>query len=258
MKEIDILKKSLRDFFTPYMLKVALIPLLITMFVLFLLFFTTASFTFSSLQDLALASQNESGVVVSENAPFYEVWFIYFLVFLFKYSITSWIAGFLFVTVGTIFVFHLSLILTLIIIGFLTPLIVKYLHKKDYSNLTLNPFGTLSNALFNFLKAFFMMILLYILLVPLYFIPLINIVAFYLPLYYFFHKMLNFDVASTILSKDEFDKIYKTDSFAFRFRTLGLYFLSTIPFITLFVAVFFVIYLSHAYFIKLEELKNEL
>ena len=257
MKELEILQKSLKDFFTPYMLKMALIPLLITMLVLYLLFFMGASFTFSSLEELALASQNENGIIVDERAAFYEVWLIYILVFLFKYSVTSWLAATLFVTIGTIFVFHLSLFLTLIVIGFLTPLIVKYLHKNYYFDIELKPFGTLTLALFNFFKALLVMILLYIVFIPFYFIPLINIVALYLPLYYFFHKMLNFDVASTILSKDEYKEIYKKDSFSFKLRTFALYLLSTIPFIALFVAVFFVIYLSHSYFIKLKEFKNE-
>ena len=101
-----------------------------------------------------------------------------------------------------------------------------------------------------------MMILLYILFIPLYFIPLINFIALYLPLYYFFHKMLNYDVSSTILSKEEYEKIYSKSSSAFRVRTLLLYFISTIPFVTLFVSIFYIIFLSHAYFIELEKLKK--
>ncbi|OCL89946.1 EI24 domain-containing protein [Arcobacter porcinus] len=256
MNEIELISRSIKDFFSSPMLKIALVPLILTMLILYIMFFTFAGFGIESLKFIAENAQSNGEIIIDETLPFYTVWFTYFLVFIFKYSITAWIAGFLFYTVGTIFVFHISIVFTLLIIGFLTPLIVGNLHKKYYSHLELKAFGNIFNATTTTLKAIFVMLFLYILFIPLYFIPLINLLAFYLPLYYFFHKLLNFDVASTILSKDEYEKIYTKNSGYFRLRTLGLYFISTIPFITLFVAVFYVIYLSHTYFIKLEELRK--
>lgn len=256
MNEIEILQRSIRDFFSSKMLKLALIPLFITMLILYMLFFGVASVGIETLKTVAETSQAGGEVVIDENAPFYFVWLTYFIVFLFKYSITSWIAGFLFYSVGAIFVFHLSIVITLVIIGFLTPFVVKYLNETSYKNLNLKPYGTILGAFWVFLKAFFMMILLYILFIPLYFIPLINFIALYLPLYYFFHKMLNYDVSSTILSKEEYEKIYSKSSSAFRVRTLLLYFISTIPFVTLFVSIFYIIFLSHAYFMELEKLQK--
>ena len=257
MNEIEIIFKSVKDFFTSSMLKIALIPLFITMLILYSMFFAAADFGITNLQEIAQASQNGQEVVIDENAPFYFVWFTYLIVFLFKYSITSWLAGFLLYTVGAIFIFHLSVILTLIIIGFLTPFVVNYLKKNHYNNLDLKPYGTILGAIWILLKAFFMMVLLYILLVPLYFLPLVNLIALYLPLYYFFHKLLNYDVSSTILSKEEYKIIYSKNSNSFRIRTFVLYFTSSIPFIALFVAIFYVIYISHAYFIELEKISKE-
>lgn len=253
MKEIDILIRSIKDFFSSYMLKIAFVPLFLTMLILYILFFGAATYGLESLQSLSEAYASGAKPIVDENAPFYYHWFAYLL----QYSFVSWIVGFLLYTLGSIFIFHISLVFTLVIIGFLTPLIVSKLHKTYYSKLEIKPFGTLTNATTNALKAFFVMILLYILFVPLYFIPLLNLIAFYIPLYYFFHKMLNFDVASTVLNKEEYELIYKQNSGYFRIKTFILYLLSTVPFISLFLAVFFVIYLSHSYFIKLEELKNE-
>ncbi|MFV7791058.1 EI24 domain-containing protein [Aliarcobacter lanthieri] len=257
MNETEIILKSVKDFFNSRMLKIALIPLIVSMIILYLIFFGMASFGIETLRTIAQTAQEGGEVIIDESSPFYTVWFTYFIVFLFKYSITSWLAGILFYTIGTIFVFHISVILTLFIIGFLTPMIVDNLHKKDYAYLKLKPFGNVTNAIINAFKSVFVMILLYILFIPLYFIPIINIIALYLPLYYFFHKLLNFDVGSTILSKDEYKKIYIDNSSSFRFRTLALYFLSTVPFITLFVAVFYVIYLSNAYFMELIKLRKE-
>ena len=99
MNEIEIILKSIKDFFTSSMLKIALVPLIVTMIILYMLFFTAADFGISSLQEIAQASQNGQEVVIDENAPFYFVWMTYLIVLLFKYSFSSWIAGFLFYSI---------------------------------------------------------------------------------------------------------------------------------------------------------------
>jgi hypothetical protein len=256
MNEVEIIIKSVKDFFTSSMLKIALVPLIVTMIILYMLFFTAADYGISSLHEIALASQNGQEVIVDENAPFYFIWFTYLIIFLFKYSFTSWIAGFLLYTVGTIVILQASVILSIIVIGFLTPMILKILHKRYYSHLVLHEYGTVILSIWVLAKSLFMMIFLFIILIPVYFVPVLNILAFSLPFYYFFHKLLNFDVSSTILSKEQFKIIYKAEGNNFRLRTLFLYFISMIPFATLFTAVYYIIYLGHAYFIKLDELSK--
>lgn len=256
MNEIEIIFRSIKDFFSSEMLKIALIPVIITMIILYTLFFTAAGFGIDSLQGVVTASQNGQEVVIDENAPFYFVWATYAIIFLFKYSFISWIAGFLFYTMGTVLIFQFSIILSLIIIGFLTPMILKILHRKYYSHLKLQGYGNLVLPLWVLLKSFFIMMLLFILFIPIYFIPVLNIIAFSFPLYYFFHKLLNFDVSSTILSKEQYKIIHEKEAHSFRLRTLFLYFISMIPFATLFTTVYYIIYLGHAYFIKLDELEK--
>lgn len=256
MNEVEIILKSIKDFFTSSMLKIALVPLIVTMIILYVLFFTAADFGISSLHEIATASQNGQEVIIDKNAPFYFVWFTYLIVFLFKYSFTSWIAGFLLYTIGTVIVLQASVIFSIIVIGFLTPMILRILHKRYYSHLKLHEYGTILLSLWVLVKSFLMMIFLFILLIPVYFVPVLNIIAFSIPFYYFFHKLLNFDVSSTILSKKQYERIHKTEANSFRLRTLFLYFISMIPFATLFTAVYYVIYLGHAYFIKLDELNK--
>lgn len=256
MNETNILLKSIKDFLTPKMLLLSLIPLIITTILLYILFFAAADFGINSLQEIAEASQNGGEVVIDENAPFYFVWATYLIVFLFKYSFTSYIAGFLLYTVGTIIVLKISVILTIVVIGFLTPTILNIIHKKHYSDLTLRGYGTFLYSLWVLFKSSFVMILLFILFIPLYFIPLLNVIAFSLPFYYFFHKLLNYDVSSTILSQKELQVIYKEEAGKVRLRTLSLYLISIIPFITLFTAVFYIIYLGHGYFQKLEKMNQ--
>lgn len=256
MLEGQVLGLSIRDFFTKKMLKIAILPLVFTMIIMLILFYSAADYGFDSLQVTIETSQNGQDIDIDESAPFFYVWSMYVIAFLFKYSITSWLVGFLFYTVGTIFVMMFSVLLTIVIIGFLTPMILKVLHKRHYSHLETNGFGTLLSPLWVLFKSTLIMFLLFILLIPLYFIPLINILAINLPFYYFFHKLLTYDVASTILTQEEFAIIHLKKANSFRFRTMFLYLISMIPFITLFSAVFYIIYLGHSYFLQLEKLRN--
>ena len=254
MTELDVFSRSIKDFFTFDMLKIALVPLLITIFVVYLMFFTAADYGISSLQEVAKASQNGQEVIIDPNAPVYYEWAANSTIFLFQYSVTSWLAIFLIYTIGSLLMLQVSVIFTLALIGFFVPMILGIIHKRHYSHLNLHGHGNLISPLIELVKSGSIMILLYVVFIPLYFIPFINVLAFSFPLYYFFHKLLNHDVSSTILSEDEYEQIYKKNANSFRLRTLFLYLVSLIPFITLFTAVFYVIYLGHAYFIKLEKL----
>jgi len=256
MNEVEIIFKSVKDFFTSAMLKIAFIPLLLSMIILYSVFFTAADFGISSLHQIAIASQNGQEIIIGENAPFYFVWMTHLVVFLFKYSFTSWLAGFLLYAIGTVLVLQASIIFSIILIGFLTPMILKILHERYYSHLQIKGYGTIVGSVWILVKSLFVMMILFIVLIPVYFIPVLNVIAFSIPLYYFFHKLINFDVSSTILSKNEYKLIYKKESNSFRLRTLFLYFSSMIPFAALFTAVFYVIYLGHAYFVKLDELRK--
>jgi len=256
MLEGQVIGLSVKDFFTKPMLKIAILPLVFTLVIMLILFYSAADYGFDAMQLSIEQSQNGQDVPMDPNAPFYFVWTMYIITFLFKYSITSWLVGFLVYTVGTIFVMMFSVLLTIVIIGFLTPMILKVLQKRHYPHLQTNGFATLLSPVWVILKSALIMILLFILFIPLYFIPLVNIFAINFPFYYFFHKLLTFDVASTILTQDEYVLIKSKESGSFRFRTMFLYFISMIPFITLFSAVFYIIYLGHSYFIQLHKLRG--
>jgi len=256
MLEGEIIFLSIKDFFTKPMLKIAILPLVFTLIIMLIMFYMAAGYGFDSLQIYIEQTQNGQEVMVDENAPFYFVWITSLMAFLFKYSITSWLVGFLIYTVGTIFIMMFSVFLTVVIIGFLTPTILKVLQKRHYPNIKINGFGSLLSPIFIGIKSFIVMILLFILFIPLYFIPFINLFAINLPFYYFFHKMLNYDVASTLLTEQEYKLIHSKKANIFRFRTLLLYFLSMIPSLMLFSAVIFIIYLGHGYFIELEKLQK--
>ncbi len=256
MDEGEVLGLSIKDFFTKQMLQIALFPLIFTMIIMFILFFAVADYGLIALKEFIAASQNNENILIDPNAPFYFVWITTIVSFLFSYSITSWLVSFLVYTIGSIFILMFSVFLTLIIIGFLTPAILRVLHKRHYSHLKTNGFGNILSSVWLAVKSVIIMIILFIVLIPLYFVPVINIVAINFPFYYFFHKLLNYDVVSTILTEEEFKVIHKKSANAFRLRTMFLYFLSMIPSLMLFTAVFFIIYLGHSYFQELQKLRE--
>lgn len=256
MLEGEVIGISIKDFFTKPMLKIAILPLVFTMIVMLILFYTAAGYGFDALEIYVQQAQAGQEIAVDPDAPFYFIWMTTIIAFLFKYSFTSWLVGFLLYTVGTIFVMMFSVFLTIIIIGFLTPMILKVLHKRHYSHLQINGFGSLLSPLWIALKSGLIMVLLFIVFIPLYFIPLVNILAINLPFYYFFHKLLTFDVASTILTEEEYQNIHGKKANSFRFKTMFLYFLSMIPSLMLFSAVFYIIYLGHSYFLELAKLRG--
>ena len=260
MNEIKILNLSLKDFFTKPIIKIAFYPLIITMIILYLIFFTAADMGISSLENQVIQIEstqtvNNNGVVDTTHTT--ETYFGQGVIdFLLKYSVTSWLASFLIYTVGSIIVMMFSVFMTLLIIGFLTPMILKIIQKRHYPTLEFKGYGGMTSVTIVSIKSILVMILLFVVLIPFYFIPVINIIAFNLPLYYLFHKLLNFDVVSTVMTKDEGYYLKTKNKGLFRARTLFLYLISMIPFITLFTAVFYIVYLGHGYMSKLEELRN--
>jgi hypothetical protein len=96
------------------------------------------------------------------------------------------------------------------------------------------------------------MLLLFIVLIPFYFIPIVNIFAINLPFYYFFHKILNYDVSANLMPKEKFQQLYYFNKSSFRVKTVFLYTVSLIPFVAFFIAIFYIIFIGHSYFKLLE------
>lgn len=262
MGEIEIFIKSLRDFFTKPILKLALYPLIVTLVIMYALFFVVADFGLDNFQNHVHQVQQqhvliENGEVVSSSNVMSEEYFGKSVIeFLLRYSITSWLVSFLVYSLGTIFVISFSLFITLIVVGFLTPFILKIIQQKHYKELEFKGYGNIFNTFWILIKSFMVMLFLLIILIPLYFIPVLNIFILNIPFYYFFYKLLNFDITSTLMTKQEEAIIRVKNGSAFHFKTMLLYLISMIPFIVLFATVFYVIYLGHGYMLELKKLRE--
>lgn len=257
--EKDIILLSIKDFFSPLMLKYSLVPFLVTIVLMYILFFAIAGMGVDSLAQMQIEStqttmqngiphtQSETTIVEGNSI----------LSYLMSFALTSWVTTFFIYAIGGFLTLYISIFIAIIVIGFLTPFILKELQKRHYGDVELIGYSNLFSGIFAIIKWAIIMMLLFVVLIPFYFIPILNVVAFNLPLYYFFHKVLKFDISSNICTKEENKQINYFSSNKLRLKTLGLYLISLIPFAIFFGAVLYVIYLGHTYFLEVRKLRSK-
>lgn len=258
MLDFKLFEISIKDYFTKDMLKLIVFPLIGSFLVLIIMFYAIADMGLSHLEETQIQVQQhqtmvENGVVHETTSD--ETYSGSSIIdFLLRYTVTSWIVSFLVYTVGLFAIGYLSIFTSLIIVGFLTPRILHTIHKRHYSHLELEDgYDTVIGSIFKLLKTTLVMFILLILFIPLYFIPVVNIIAINLPFYYLFHKMLNYDVSANIMSYEKFKKIYYFTKSSFRGKTLLLYVVSLVPFVAFFISIFYIIFIGHSYFQLLEK-----
>ena len=261
MNELTILTKSIKDYFSADILKILIVPLIGSAIVLYLTFFSIASSGFDSLDNMQIQIQQHETTIHNGEIETTHIEQSYtgnsIVDFLLKYTITSWILSFIVYFIGIFAIGYLSIFISLIIVGFLTPKILGIIHHKHYDTLEVDDgYGTVINSITKLLKTTMMMLLLFIVMIPFYFIPVINLIAINIPVFYFFHKMLHYDVSSAILSKEKFEKLYYFHKTPLRLKSLFLYSISLIPFVAFFISVFYIVYLGHSYFSIIENENN--
>ncbi|MGK0256419.1 MAG: hypothetical protein ACI81I_001036, partial [Arcobacteraceae bacterium] len=141
MLDFKILKISIKDYLTKDMLKLIIFPLLGSILLLFIVFYSIADMGLSHLENTQIQIQQhqtmvENGVVneISTNETYTGNSIFDFLL---RYTVTSWIVSFLVYTIGLFAIGYLSIFTSLIIVGFLTPHILHTIHQKHYSHLVL-------------------------------------------------------------------------------------------------------------------------
>lgn len=250
---------SVKDFMSVQMLKYALLPFIISMVIIYTLFFLLAGAGLDALGSLDVQSTQttiQNGIPHTESIKAHLEGSA-IIKFLMSHAITSWIATFLVYAIGGFFTLYVSIIVAIIVIGFLTPFVLKELHLRHYQDVEMIGYSNIFQDLFLILKWAFIMLLLFFLFIPLYFIPIVNILAFNFPLYYFFHKVMTFDVASSICTKDEDYLMKYKFGTGLRLKTLALYLISLVPFAIFFGAIFFVIYLGNTYFTGIRQIRAQ-
>jgi len=248
---------SIKDLLSAKMIKYSILPFVLSMIVLYALFFIVAGVGLESLGSVDVETTQTTIINGVPNQDTFKATLegTALIEWLMSSALTSWIATFLIYTVGSFLTLYLSIFVALIIVGFLTPTILKEIQHRHYQDVAMRGDSNIFEALFLMLKWVTIMLLMFLAFIPLYFIPLVNIVAFNLPLYYFFHKMMTYDVGSTICTKEESMKIKFFHATSLRLKTFALYLISLIPFVVFFASVFYIIYLGHSYFIETRKLR---
>jgi len=281
MKKKSLFSLSLKDFFTPYFLGLALMPLILTLSILFV----SLSYAMQTLNDkinsvhiekttteyaTPTQSKTESSVNITFDdnqssasslldinpmALFESIQSSQILASMLENEYLRWIIEKVVYLVASYFILIIAVIIAVIIVGFFTPLVIKKLKSRHYPPFEIKGHGSLLDVIWHAVKSFLIMILLYLVLIPFYFIPVLNIIAFNLPAYYFFHKMLVFDVGSTLNTKAEYMRIKTIVGNQILLRTFLMYLLTMIPFVGVFFPLLFVIYLSHIFMNETIELR---
>lgn len=246
---IQILKLSIKDFLSKKYIALSIIPLIVCI-VLFGVFLYLGG---NELLD-ALAKSIDSGDFSFLNK--YPL-----IAEILSYTAIKWLVGFIFYTLGAFFVLILSVFVASIVAGFLTPVIVNDLNEKYYRRVRNNEISALKA-----LKISIIEILkfcgIFIICLPLLFVPIINLFIINVPLFYLYYKFLLIDIGSNTLDELNF-KIFYRKGGGYKFLSVCsiFYILCLIPLVGFFAQLFFVIFLSHLvmsneknYFLRLKDI----
>jgi len=167
-------------------------------------------------------------------------------------GVLIWIVGMVFAVIagilGVLLGSYLILVFAMIITGFMTDSLVKAVHDKHYPNTDYSGHGSMMGMIWKILVYGFLLLLLFIVTIPMLFIPLVNIVWFWLLGFMFFRYSVVLDVGQVILPEKMFNEVKHMTNWTPTMAVAMLFLLSTLPLVGLFVPVLAVIALSHYYF----------
>jgi len=254
--KISLILKSYKDFLSPFMLKLSLAPFLGAIIIIFtsVYLISSSTLTNSNITFNSIKSINNNGIIehhstqttIDKDTSIYDI--------LTQSGIGEYFNEFDIDNFVISSLTQLSIIIGIIIVSFLTPRIIDKIHQKYYSDIKLKGFITTFDLVWMILKTIFIMIFLFFIMFPLYFIPYINIIALHLPFYYLFHKLLIFDVGSYIHNRYDYALMKFSYKSELRVYTLLSYIISLIPIAGVILSAFYIILITH---IQLNHLKEK-
>lgn len=237
MHKKDSVVSSLDDFFSPKIIFITFVSFLITIVIITSLLFLAFG-NASSLKELApevFAWFTEVVMSKIEARPM--------LSFVLEHETVMMIFRFVMYFGFGIVVYFVFLTIYGVVVGFFASIIVKYVQKKHYPKVKIEGIGIISTAFF-YVKTILIALVLLVLLSPSYIIPGLNFLIF-VPIFYFFHKTLVFDVSSVVNTGKEYKKIKKVNWGELKARTGLCFALTFIPIIGIIIYPYYVICISH-------------
>lgn len=226
--------RAMKDFFSKKILFLSFAPFIIPVILLSTLFYMGGN-EFATI--LIQGSQNGDFSFLDENAhPIFA--------FLLGLSVVHWLIITLIGVFGTLGVVLLSLVIAMIVVGFLTPIVIETIRKRHYPYVqaakpdsTFKSLGIMGMILLKFLGIFLFCL-------PFLLLPFVSFFILNIPFFYLFYKFMLYDLLSCGISA-EASKIMHENSLYLLVILLVFFSLSLIPFAGLFLQLFFVTYLSH-------------
>ncbi len=233
MHNATIVKAS-KDFFTGKFLFMSLAPFVVSVLLLGGFFLYGSSEFIDFLQQGAISGDYSH---IDEAAhPIFA--------YLLGFAVFHWLLVTLFVVFGSLGVVLLSLVIAVLVVGFMTPIIVEAVRKKSYVHVAKVDNDGLFLSLWIVVKIFLKFTLLFLCTLPLLILPFVNFFIFQLPFFYLFYSLMMYDLVSSGVCKDA-EQIIKENRI-YLFIVMGIFFfLSLIPLFGLLLQVFFIVYLSH-------------
>ncbi|WP_104732316.1 EI24 domain-containing protein [Helicobacter salomonis] len=145
----------------------------------------------------------------------------------------------------------LSLIGNVLVAIFYTPIVVAYVHKRDYPSLPLESFGDMGLCLQHFLKQLAYLCMFLLVCSPLYFIPFIGVFVSLIPHYFFFKNTLSFDIATSVFNQERYAEVLRTHKISHHKISILAYLFSLIPVFNFFATLLQTIVLTR-YFLELK------
>ncbi len=164
-------------------------------------------------------------------------------------AVVAVVAGILGILIGS----YLVLLFAMIITGFMTDSLVKAVHDLHYPNVAYEGHGSTLGMIWEVVKFGGWMLLLMLLTLPMLFIPLFNIVWFWLIGFLFFRFSVIADVGQIILSEQQYQQVKPITNWEITLPNAILYSLSVIPILSFFVPVLAVIATAHYGFQKRQQ-----
>lgn len=234
---------ALGDIFSPRVLLVSLFSLCVT-----LLFFTVLIWAaFGGIGALSLwitqwLQSMEGGLEQS---------WLFQLVSLFV--ITKTIIGILLFFTSAFVVYYLFLMVYSIVVGLFSSYFINEIGRIYYPDVAFRGMPLLSYlAILG--KTLLITALLFLVLSPVAFVPLLNMILL-IPVFYMFHKLLVLDVSSMLHSKEEYMRLKQYHSGKMRVTSLLCFGLTLVPLFGVILYPYYVIVMSHLLMQKTRELR---
>ena len=247
MTNRSLMLQAFDDFMSPKVILMSIFSIFITISIIFLLLFFIFDYSgeITELIPTVLSGMVDDVFKMIENYPF--------LSFMLEHKfLMSMLHLLVYLGVGVV-TYYTFFAIYAFVISFFNIFFIRYIQKKYYTNVELKGMNIFSSVIF-YIKTIIIALLLFVVLSLAYLIPAVNLLIF-LPIYYFFHKTIVFDVSSVINTAKEYKKIKRANWTELKARTGFCFMLTLIPIVGILLYPYYVLYIGHYVIQETKELR---